>query len=69
MYEPLKVFTYLGLTICGAGFLLVLRFLYYVLRFEGFKHTNSLIVAAVLAIGAGATEIQKNIITQMILGL
>jgi glycosyltransferase involved in cell wall biosynthesis len=50
MYEPLKVFTYLGLTICGAGFLLVLRFLYYVLRYEGFKHTNSLIVAAVLII-------------------
>ena len=38
MYEPLKVFTYLGLTIFGAGFLLGLRFLYYVLRFEGFKH-------------------------------
>jgi hypothetical protein len=50
MYEPLKVFTYLGLTIGGAGFLLVLRFVYYVLRYEGFKHTNSLIVAAVLII-------------------
>jgi glycosyltransferase involved in cell wall biosynthesis len=50
MYEPLKVFTYLGLTICGAGFILVLRFFYYVLRYEGFKHTNSLIVAAVLII-------------------
>ena len=48
MYEPLKVFTYLGLTIAGAGFLLVIRFGYYVLRFEGFKHTNSLIAAAVL---------------------
>jgi glycosyltransferase involved in cell wall biosynthesis len=52
MYEPLKVFTYLGLTIGGAGFLLVLRFGYYVLRFEGFKHTNSLIAAAVLIIVA-----------------
>ncbi|MDQ3488002.1 MAG: glycosyltransferase family 2 protein [Acidobacteriota bacterium] len=28
MYEPLKVFTYIGLTIFGAGVLLALRFLY-----------------------------------------
>src|SRR6188474_3148465 len=44
MYEPLKVFTYIGLAIAGAGFLLALRFGYYLLRYEGFKHTNSLIV-------------------------
>jgi glycosyltransferase involved in cell wall biosynthesis len=50
MYEPLKVFTYLGLTIGAAGFLLVLRFGFYMLRFEGFRHTNSLIAAAVLII-------------------
>ena len=50
MYEPLKVFTYLGLTIAGAGLVLSLRFGYYVLRYEGFRHTNSLIAAAVLII-------------------
>jgi glycosyltransferase involved in cell wall biosynthesis len=50
MYEPLKVFTYLGLTIGFAGFLLAVRFGYYVMRFEGFRHTNSLIAAAVLII-------------------
>jgi glycosyltransferase involved in cell wall biosynthesis len=50
MYEPLKVFTYLGLSIAGAGFLLSLRFGYYLLRYEGFRHTNSLIAAAVLII-------------------
>jgi len=50
MYEPLKIFTYLGLSIAGTGFLLSLRFGYYVLRYEGFRHTNSLIAAAVLII-------------------
>jgi glycosyltransferase involved in cell wall biosynthesis len=50
MYEPLKVFTYLGLSIAGVGFLLAVRFGYYLLRYEGFRHTNSLIVAAVLII-------------------
>jgi sulfite exporter TauE/SafE len=50
MYEPLKVFTYLGLTIAGAGVVLSLRFVYYVFRYEGFRHTNSLIAAAVLII-------------------
>ncbi len=50
MYEPLKVFTYLGLSIAGAGLLLSVRFGYYLLRYEGFRHTNSLIVAAVLII-------------------
>jgi uncharacterized membrane-anchored protein len=50
MYEPLKVFTYLGVSIAFAGFLLAMRFGYYVMRFEGFKHTNSLIAAAVLLI-------------------
>ena len=50
MYEPLKVFTYLGLTVFGAGFALVVRYLYYVMHSEGFKHTGSLIAAAVLMI-------------------
>ena len=50
MYEPLKVFTYLGVTIGGAGVLLSLRFVYYYLHYEAFKHTGSLIAAAVLII-------------------
>ncbi|MEO6236077.1 MAG: glycosyltransferase family 2 protein [Vicinamibacterales bacterium] len=50
MYEPLKVFTYLGVTIGGAGLLLSLRFVYYYLHYEAFKHTGSLIAAAVLLI-------------------
>jgi hypothetical protein len=50
MYEPLKVFTYLGLTIFGAGFLVGLKFLYHVMNFEGFKHTGTLIASAVLMI-------------------
>jgi glycosyltransferase involved in cell wall biosynthesis len=50
MYEPLTVFNYLGLTICGAGFILAVRYGYYVLRSEGFRHTGSLIAAAVLMI-------------------
>ena len=50
MYEPLKVFTYLGLTIFAAGLALALRYAYYVFYSEGFRHTGSLIAAAVLMI-------------------
>ncbi len=50
MYEPLKVFTYLGVTIFGAGFLVGLRFLYFVLNLEGFRHPGTLIASAVLMI-------------------
>jgi glycosyltransferase involved in cell wall biosynthesis len=50
MYEPLKVFTYLGLTVFAAGAVLAGRYLYYVFYSEGFKHTGSLIAAAVLMI-------------------
>jgi glycosyltransferase involved in cell wall biosynthesis len=50
MYEPLKVFTYLGLTIFTAGLALALRYAYYVFYSEGFRHTGSLIAAAVLMI-------------------
>jgi glycosyltransferase involved in cell wall biosynthesis len=50
MYEPLKVFTYLGLTIFGAGFLVGLRFLFHVMNFEGFRHPGTLIASAVLMI-------------------
>ena len=52
MYEPLKVFTYIGVTIFAAGFLLSLRFLYsYLTEFTGGgRYLQSLIFAAVLMI-------------------
>ncbi len=48
MYEPLKIFTYLGLAVFGAGFALSMRNVYYYFNHEGFKHIQSLIAAAVV---------------------
>ncbi len=51
MYEPLKVFTYIGTTIFVAGFLISMRFLYYFLfTFESEGKVQSLILSAVLMI-------------------
>ena len=53
MYEPLKVFTYIGIVFFGAGFLLGLRYLYSWLTIPGFgpeRQLASLILAAVLMI-------------------
>jgi glycosyltransferase involved in cell wall biosynthesis len=51
MYEPLKVFTYIGVTMFGGGFALGLRFLYfYSFVDRGVGHIQSLILAAVLMI-------------------
>jgi hypothetical protein len=51
MYEPLKIFSYIGLTMFGGGFALGLRFLYYVVFVDkGNGHIQSLILAAVLMI-------------------
>jgi glycosyltransferase involved in cell wall biosynthesis len=52
MYEPLKVFTYLGLTIFGAGFFLAMRFLYYYMTgfTGGGRFVQSLVISAVLMI-------------------
>jgi glycosyltransferase involved in cell wall biosynthesis len=51
MYEPLKVFTYIGLTVFGAGFAGGLRFLYYFFFVDkGTGHIQSLILFAVLMI-------------------
>ncbi len=52
MYEPLKVFTYIGLTIFGVGFVVALRFLYlYLAEFTGgARYIQSLIFSAVLMI-------------------
>src|SRR4029453_7621940 len=51
MYEPLKVFTYIGLAVFACGFSLGLRFLYfYYFVDRGIGHIQSLILAAVLMI-------------------
>jgi len=50
MYEPLKVFTYIGLVTFGTGFAISLRFLYYYLTGAGTGHLQSLILSAVLMI-------------------
>ena len=53
MYEPLKIFTYLGLIVFGAGLALSVRFLYYYFTEDAFgpeRHLQSLIASAVLMI-------------------
>ena len=50
MYEPLKVFSFIGLVIFTAGFLISIRFLYYYFTGAGLGHLQSLILSAVLLI-------------------
>ncbi len=51
MYEPLKVFTYIGGTFFVVGFVVALRFVYdYFFATGGFGHIQSLIFSAVLMI-------------------
>jgi glycosyltransferase involved in cell wall biosynthesis len=50
MYEPLKVFSYIGALIFMAGAALVVRFLYYYVTGTGMGHVQSLILSAVLMI-------------------
>jgi hypothetical protein len=51
MYEPLKVFTYIGLLVFSGGVALGVRFLYYFFFVDrGIGHIQSLILAAVLMI-------------------
>ncbi len=50
MYEPLKVFTYIGLTLVGAGVAISVRFLYFYFTNAGYGHLQSLIASAVLMI-------------------
>jgi glycosyltransferase involved in cell wall biosynthesis len=50
MYEPLKVFTYLGVAVFFAGFVLGLRLVYYYFQGEAARHIASAIAAAVLMI-------------------
>src|SRR5262249_9892886 len=48
MYEPLKVFTYIGLSVVGVGVLVTVRFLYYFSQGQAGRHLASLMAAAIL---------------------
>jgi glycosyltransferase involved in cell wall biosynthesis len=50
MYEPLKVFTIIGLVTLGAGLATSIRFLYFYFTGTGYGHVQSLLLAAVLLI-------------------
>ncbi len=50
LYEPLKIFLYIGGSIFGVGMLISMRFLYYYLTQQGAGHIQSLILSAVLMI-------------------
>jgi len=50
MYEPLKVFSSIGLTIFLVGFAISLRFLYFYVTGTGYGHLQSLLLSAVLLI-------------------
>jgi glycosyltransferase involved in cell wall biosynthesis len=50
MYEPLKVFTFIGLVTLAGGLVPSVRFLYFFLTGDGQGHLQSLVLAAVLLI-------------------
>jgi glycosyltransferase involved in cell wall biosynthesis len=50
MYEPLKVFTYIGLVVFTVGLAGSMRFVYYYFLGEAFRHLASLIASGVLMI-------------------
>jgi glycosyltransferase involved in cell wall biosynthesis len=50
MYEPLKVFSYLGLLMFAAGLAVSFRVVYYYFEGQAFRHLGSLIAAAMLMI-------------------
>jgi glycosyltransferase involved in cell wall biosynthesis len=50
MYEPLKVFTYIGLAVFAGGFILGLRIVYFYFQYEAGRHIPSAIAAAVLMV-------------------
>jgi sulfite exporter TauE/SafE len=67
MYEPLKIFTYIGLAVFTGGFGGFLRFVYYFFAGEAFRHIASLIVAAVLMI-VGFQIVLIGLVADMISG-
>jgi glycosyltransferase involved in cell wall biosynthesis len=70
MYEPLKVFTYLGLGVLGIGVAISVRFLFHYFTEAGFgpeRHLQSLIASAVLMI-VGFQVIVIGLLADMISG-
>lgn len=68
MYQPLKVFVYVGASVFGIGFLVSLRFLYF--YFSGINpsgHIQSLIFGAVLLI-VGFQIIMIGLVTDLVAG-
>ena len=50
LYEPLKIFFFVGITVFGTGFLISLRFVYLLLFRGEAGHIQSLLLAAILLI-------------------
>ncbi|MGB9662695.1 MAG: glycosyltransferase family 2 protein [Moorellaceae bacterium] len=48
IYRPFRFFASIGISLCGAGFALGLRYLYYCFRGQGAGHVQSVILAGVL---------------------
>ena len=67
MYEPLKVFSYIGGTVFGLGLALTIRFLYYYVTGAGRGHVQSLILSAVLMI-VGFQVLLIGLVSDMISG-
>jgi glycosyltransferase involved in cell wall biosynthesis len=67
MYEPLKVFSYIGSTIFALGLALTVRFLYYYFTGAGRGHVQSLIISAVLMI-VGFQVLLIGLVSDMISG-
>ena len=67
MYEPLKVFSYIGGTVFALGLALTARFLYYYVTGTGRGHVQSLIISAVLMI-VGFQVLLIGLVSDMISG-
>jgi len=67
MYEPLKVFSYIGGTVFLLGLLVTFRFLFYYFTGEGRGHVQSLIISAVLMI-VGFQVLLIGLVSDMISG-
>jgi len=67
MYEPLKVFFYIGASVFTVGLAITARFIYYYLTGTGRGHVQSLIIAAVLMI-VGFQVLLIGLVSDMISG-
>jgi hypothetical protein len=65
IYEPLKVFSYVGITIAVPGIILILRFLLFYITKQPGEHIQSLIIGSILIIigfGIGLIAILADLI-------